>query len=79
MQLAPDSITISGKKTGEERVHRKDYYQVERSYGSFSRNCQLPVEILTGKARAVFRDGVLEVRVPKSKEALHRVIKLPVE
>ena len=79
VQLAPDSITISGKKTGEERVEEKDYYRVERSYGSFSRTCQLPVEILTEKARAVFKDGVLEVRIPKSHEAAQRVKKLTIE
>jgi HSP20 family protein len=79
VQLAPDSITISGKKTGEERVERKDYYRVERSYGSFSRTCRLPAEILTDKARAVFKDGVLEVRIPKSMESAQRVKKVTVE
>jgi HSP20 family protein len=79
VQLAPDSITISGKKTGEERVERKDYYRVERSYGSFSRTCRLPVETMTDKARAVFKDGVLEVRIPKSVESTQRVKKVMVE
>ena len=79
VQLAPDSITISGKKTGEQKVEQKDYYRLERSYGSFSRTCQLPSEILTEKARAVFKDGVLEVRIPKSQEAAQRVKKLNIE
>ena len=79
VQLAPDSITISGKKSGEEKVERKDYYRVERSYGSFSRTCHLPVETMTDKARAVFKDGVLEVRIPKSQESVQRVKKLIIE
>jgi len=79
VQLTPDSITISGKKGSEQRVQQKDYYRLECSYGSFTKTCQLPVEILTDKARAVFKDGVLEVRIPKSQEAAQRVRKLTIE
>jgi HSP20 family protein len=79
VQLTPDSITISGKKTDEQRVEQKDYYRLERSYGSFTRTCQLPVETMTDKARAVFKDGVLEVRIPKSQEAAQRTRKLNIE
>jgi HSP20 family protein len=79
VQLTPDSITISGKKSGEERVEQKDYFGLERSYGSFTRSFPLPVETLTDKARASFKDGVLEVRIPKSAAAAQRVRKLTVE
>jgi HSP20 family protein len=79
VQLTPDTITISGKKSSEERAERKDYYRVERSWGSFSRTCHLPSEILTDKARATFKDGVLEVRIPKSEQAAQRSRKLNIE
>lgn len=79
VELTPDSITISGKKSGEERTEQKDYFRLERSYGSFTRSLQLPVETITDKARAVFKDGVLEVRIPKNPEALQRAKKLTIE
>ena len=79
VQLTPDSITISGKKTDEQRVEQKDFYRLERTYGSFTRTCQLPVETMTDKARAVFKDGILEVRIPKSMEAAQRTRKLTIE
>lgn len=79
VQLSPDSITISGKKSKEERVEQKDFYRVERSYGSFTRTCRLPVETITDTARASFKDGVLEVRILKSEAATQRVKKLNVE
>jgi len=69
LQLDPDSITIAGKKSHEYKVQEKDYYRMESSYGSFTRTCQLPVEIIADKARAVFKDGVLEVRIPKNLES----------
>lgn len=79
VQLTPDSITISGQKSSEQRVDEKDYYRLERSYGSFCRSCRLPVETVTEKARAVFKDGVLEVRIPKSEAAAQRTKKLTIE
>lgn len=79
VQLTPDSITISGQKTTERKVEESNYYRCETSSGSFTRTCHLPAECLTDKARAVFKDGVLEVRIPKSLEAAQRVRKLTIE
>jgi len=79
VQLTPDSITISGQKSEEKRVEEGNYFRLERSSGSFTRTCQLPVETLTDKARAQFKDGVLEVRIPKSEQAAQRVRKLIIE
>lgn len=79
VQLTSDSITISGKKSSEEKIERKDFFRLERSYGSFSRRCQLPAEIETDKARASYKDGVLEVRMPKSHAEAGRVKKLTIE
>jgi len=79
VQLSPDSITISGQKSKEQRVDQKDYYRLERSYGSFMRTCRLPMETITDTARASFKDGILEVRILKSEAATQRVKKLNVE
>ena len=79
VQLTPDSITISGEKTTQNKVQEGNYYRCETSSGSFSRTCQLPVETLSDKARATFKDGILEVRIPKSEEAAKRVRKLNIE
>lgn len=79
VQLSPDSITISGQKSKEQRVDQKDYFRLERSYGSFTRTCRLPVETITDTARASFKDGILEVRILKSEAATQRVKKLNVE
>jgi HSP20 family protein len=72
-------MTISGEKKKEETVERKDYVHLERTYGSFSRTFTLPAEVQTGKARATFKDGVLEVRIPKTAEAASRTRKIAVE
>jgi HSP20 family protein len=74
VNLSLDTITISGQKNEETKVDKKDFYRLERTFGSFSRKLRLPADILTDKARASFKDGVLEVRIPKSPTAKSRKI-----
>jgi HSP20 family protein len=73
------TVTISGEKRKEEKIERKDYHRLERSYGSFVRTFSLPSEVQTEKTRATFRDGILVVRVPKTEEAAKRTRKVTVE
>jgi HSP20 family protein len=79
VNLTDDMVTISGEKKKEEKVEKKDYYRLERSYGSFSRSFRLPKEIQTDKAKATFKDGVLELKVPKTEEAIKKEKKIPIE
>jgi len=77
--LTEDTLTVSGEKKKEERVEKKDYHRLERSYGSFRRSFTLPVEVQNEKAAAKFKDGVLEIRVPKSEEAKKKEKKIMIE
>ena len=61
-------LTLSGEKKQEEKVEKKNYHRVERSYGSFSRSFQLPGLIDSDKVKASFEEGVLEIRIPKTGE-----------
>lgn len=79
IDFADDVVTISGEKKSEEKTERKDYYCVERSFGSFSRKLRLPVEIQIDKTHALFKDGVLEIRMPKSEAAKQKTRKISVE
>ncbi len=79
ISLTDDSMTISGEKKKEDKVEKKNYYRLERSYGSFSRSFRLPAEVQSDKAKAKFKNGVLEVRVPKTEEAKKREKKVKVE
>jgi HSP20 family protein len=64
--LTEDTITITGHKKSEQKVQRHDFHRVERSFGTFTRRLRLPVPVVPEKARAVFRDGVLEITIPKA-------------
>jgi HSP20 family protein len=73
------AVTVSGEKRKEEKVERKDYVHLERTFGSFARTFALPAEVQTDKARATFKDGILEVRMPKTAEAASRARKVAIE
>jgi HSP20 family protein len=76
--LGKDSLTIKGEKKEEKEEKRKDYYHVERSYGSFSRTIPLPAEVVTDKAKASFKKGVLTVNIPKTVKAIKEKKKINV-
>ena len=78
IDLADDAITISGEKKKEERIEKKGYFRHERSYGSFARTYGLPSEVRADEAKAEFKDGVLEIRIPKTEEAKRKVRKVAI-
>ncbi len=79
INLTDNTITISGEKTKEEKMEKKNYYRLERSYGSFSRSFSLPSEVQTDRAKATFKNGVLEVRIPKTEEAKKKETRVKIE
>jgi HSP20 family protein len=61
VEVADDALTISGDRQAEHQRDRDGLFWSERGYGSFSRTIPLPPGTMTDSARAVFRDGLLEV------------------
>jgi HSP20 family protein len=79
ISLQDDVLTISGEKKKEEKVAEKNYYRMERSSGTFSRSFRLPTEVQSDKAQATFKEGILELRLPKSEEAKKKEVSIKVQ
>jgi HSP20 family protein len=79
VSLTRDSLTIRGEKKEEKEEKTKDYYRMERSFGSFARTIPLPVEIDTEKVEAQFKKGILTVSLPKTEKALTETKKIEVK
>ena len=79
VKLTDNTIAISGEKKKEEKVEKKDFYRMERSYGSFARAFSLPSEVQTDKVKAQFKDGILKIRIPKTEEAKKKEKKVLIE
>jgi HSP20 family protein len=79
VKLTDHMLTITGEKKKEEEIKEENYYRSERSYGSFIRTLELPADVHADKVKASFKNGVLEVRLPKTEEAKSKEIKVKVE
>jgi len=79
LNLSDNRLTIRGEKKKEEEVKKEGYYRSERSYGSFVRTLELPSEVQTDKVKAAFKNGVLEIRLPKTEEAKKKETKVKVD
>jgi HSP20 family protein len=62
-------LTLSGERTYDNEVKEENYYRKERSYGKFQRAFRLPADVDSDKIKAEFKDGVLQVEVPKPEDA----------
>jgi HSP20 family protein len=78
ISLEGNNLTIKGEKKKEEEIKEEDYYRCERTYGAFSRSIELPMAVQTEKVNASFKNGVLEIRLPKTEEAKKNVVKVKV-
>jgi HSP20 family protein len=79
VKLTDHMLTIKGEKKKEEEIKEENYYRSERSYGSFIRTLELPADVHADKVKASFKNGILEVRLPKTEEAKSKEIKVKVE
>ncbi len=74
-----DGVTIKGEKKEEKEDKGKNYYYMERSYGSFNRTIPLSVETEADKAEASFKNGVLNITIPKNAQAKAKGTKVPIK
>jgi HSP20 family protein len=61
-------LTMKGDRKQEQEEKEKKYHRIERRYGSFSRSFELPADVDGNKVKAAYKDGVLTLNLPKTKE-----------
>ena len=69
-------ITLKGERRFEKKTEGDNYHRVERSYGSFTRSFTLPQTVTAEGATAEFKNGVLNVQLPKRAETKARKIEI---
>jgi HSP20 family protein len=73
-----DTLTIKGERKYEKEEKDKDYYRSERAYGVFQRSFVLPSSIDVNKISANYKNGVLEVSIPKTEDTKKKQIKIDI-
>ena len=78
LEVKDNTLTLRGEKKMEKDVKEESYHRMERTYGSFMRAFTLPSTVQQEMVKARFRDGILEVSIPKAEEAKPKQIKVDV-
>jgi HSP20 family protein len=71
-------LTIHGERKFEKSISEENFLRVERSYGTFSRSFSLPNTVNAEAIKAEYKNGVLNVTLPKREESKPRQVKVAV-
>ena len=78
ISVTEDTLTLKGEAKIEQEEKKRNYYRRELRYGSFVRSIALPAGVQGDKASASYRNGILEIKVPKSERAKPKTVKVEV-
>ena len=78
VEVKDGTLVLSGERKSEKPAEGIEYRHIERVAAKFWRSFSLPETTKTDGIEASYKDGVLEVRVPKAEEAKPRQIEISV-
>jgi HSP20 family protein len=76
VQVAEDSVMITGERREETKTEEKGMVRSEFHYGKFERMIPLPVSVQNDKVTAEYKNGILSLTLPKSEEEKKKVVKV---
>ena len=76
VSVSDNLVTIRASTKYEEEKEEGEYYRCEMSHGEFSRSVSLPAAVDSAEARASFKDGILELTLPKTAPSKRRAVKV---
>ena len=76
VEVKDDVLTLKGERPFEKDVSREHYHRIERTYGKFRRSFVLGMPVNNDGITASYRDGVLEIVLPKVEEAKAKKIEI---
>ncbi len=79
IEVKDNVLTLRGERTESKEIKEDKYYRKERTFGSFHRAFTLPAAVNPDSIRATFKDGVLEIEIPKPEEQKPKQVKISIE
>jgi HSP20 family protein len=76
VSLSDNTLTIRASTQHEKKEEKGHYYRREMSRGEFQRSLRLPANVEGDKTKASFKDGILELVVPKAASSKRQTIKV---
>jgi len=74
VSVVGETLTLTGVRSPEELNEDARYHRQERGYGNFTRSIQLPYVVDVKKVEATFKNGVLNIALPRAEEGKPRKI-----
>jgi len=78
VSITGDLLMVKGERKWNRDQKDESYHRIERVYGRFERSVTLPIPVQADKVKATYRDGVLEIRLPKAEEIKPKQIKVEI-
>lgn len=79
ISATPETIIIKGERRPEREVRDEDYILREHFYGHFSRSIALPCPVKPREIKATYKDGTLEIKLPKSKAGRGKGVRVDID
>ena len=79
VNVTEDEVSISGRVERRKEEKEENYYRCERSYGAWQRTLSLPVRVRPDQVKAKYKDGVLEITLPKTEEEKEKRREIKIE
>jgi HSP20 family protein len=77
--MQDNTLTVRGEKKQERESRGSNYHRVERSFGAFQRSFTLSSSVKPEKIDASFKDGILNIELPKAEESKPKQIDVKVK
>ncbi|MBU6389502.1 Hsp20/alpha crystallin family protein [Patescibacteria group bacterium] len=78
INIVGDVLTVTGKSEKEEVEEKREYYQKQVRYGSFTQSITLPCAVKSEEAEATFTHGILKISLPKAEASKPKQIQIKV-
>jgi HSP20 family protein len=78
VEVEDGTLTVSAERERSQEISQERYHRFERRFGSFERTVGLPQGVTEDGIKASFKDGVLEVHVPKPEQVKPRKVEIAV-
>jgi len=78
LEVKDNTLVLTGERKFEKPAEGVEYHRTERLSGKFTRSFYLPEKVKQDAINASYRDGILEIHVPKAEEAKPRQIAITV-
>lgn len=78
LEVTADSLTINGERKSEIKTEEEGFTRTEFRYGKFHRVIPLPVRVDNNNVTAEYKDGILNLTLPKAEEEKNKVVKVSI-